>query len=192
AIEEAINILEYDMQDDQRCNWWNSHGEEELAAWPPDLIERLESFPRVHQRGDSGAHWNRRAYVHGACERRAGATSAEDDVKGDRAGDYPFRQRPRAGGAVTRIPERQWVKRPDEWPPPEVECRPATPEQIPQGAKRIMTLATSHGWRVHVMYSRGTVGLHRRRMADVVTVRAARDGVRWWAAWIEGKFAHAQ
>ena len=94
---------------------------------------------------------------------------------------------------MTAIPERQWVKQPDEWPPPEVECRPATPEQIPQGAKRIMSLATAHGWRVHVMYSRGAVGpRQRRRMVDVVTVRAARGGVRWWAAWIEGKFAHAQ
>lgn len=55
-----------------------------------------------------------------------------------------------------------------------------------------MTLAAAHGWRVRVMYSRGAVGSHHRRMADVVTVRAARDGVRWWAVWIEVKFAHAQ
>lgn len=93
---------------------------------------------------------------------------------------------------MTVIPQRQWVKQPDVWPPPEVECRPATPEQIPQGAKRIMTLATGHGWRVRVMYSRGAIGTGKRRMADVVTVRASRDGVRWWAAWIDKRFAHAQ
>lgn len=56
-----------------------------------------------------------------------------------------------------------------------------------------MSLATTHGWRVRVMYSRGAVGLRqRRRMADVVTVRAARDGVRWWAAWIDRRFDNAQ
>src|SRR5690606_3657869 len=96
------------------------------------------------------------------------------------------------GGAVTRIPERQWVKRPDEWPPPEVECRPATPEQIPQGAKRIMTLAVAHGWRVRVMYTRGAVGLHNGRMADVVSVRPARDGVSGWAPRIGRRFGNAQ
>src|SRR5690606_38602789 len=80
AIEEAINILEYDMQDDQRCTWWNSPGEEELAAWPSDLIERLESFQCVHERGHSGAHWNPREYVHGVWEDRDGETSPEDDV----------------------------------------------------------------------------------------------------------------
>src|SRR5690606_40048183 len=41
AIEEAINILEYDMQDDQRCNWWNRSeerrvGKEWRSRWRQD------------------------------------------------------------------------------------------------------------------------------------------------------------
>lgn len=80
AIEEAISILEYDMQDDQRCTWWNSPGKEELEAWPSDLIARLESFQCVHERGHGGAHWNPREYVHGVWEERNGEASPEDDV----------------------------------------------------------------------------------------------------------------
>lgn len=80
AIEEAINILECDMQDDQRCNWWNSPGREELESWPSDLIERLESFQCVHELGHGGAHWNPHEYVHGVWEERDGEASPEDDV----------------------------------------------------------------------------------------------------------------
>jgi len=80
AIEEAISILEHDMQDDQRCNWWNSPGKEELEAWPSDLIERLESFQCVHERGHGGAHWNPREYVHGVWKEHDGQASPENDV----------------------------------------------------------------------------------------------------------------
>ena len=40
-------------------------------------------------------------------------------------------------------------------PPPQVVARPAQPDEIPTGAKRLATTARNNGWDVQVTYARG-------------------------------------
>lgn len=83
---------------------------------------------------------------------------------------------------------------------PEVGARPARDEEIPRGARSIITLAEKHGWAVGVSYARGTDSVGRRppfKVVDSIVVRGnlfTRAGEYWLhsklsAHWIDGKFA---
>ena len=91
----------------------------------------------------------------------------------------------------------------DPLPEPEVTARPPREGEVPAAAWAAYRLAEDHGWYGGPTYSRGPLTDARtgkfRRMADVITLRLARqlpggdlaDVQRLVAAWIDGSFKGA-
>ena len=77
------------------------------------------------------------------------------------------------------------------FPAPTMMARPATADEIPNGARVIAELARANGWNVAVTISRGqkphaTTG-RPGPVKTFVLVRAQRDGARVGAQWENGK-----
>lgn len=95
---------------------------------------------------------------------------------------------------------RDWSKQPgaavsDErvpWPRPEVAARPAGDEECPAAARRLAAKARDVGWRVAVVFSRGTTphgaGWEPGPVVDAVSVRAVRSDQAVVAYYRGGRF----
>jgi hypothetical protein len=74
------------------------------------------------------------------------------------------------------------------WPAPEVPCRLAEPGEIPTGARRVLRVAESAGWRVVATYARGTVPMRRPHVVDSLALRMRAGPSRAVAIWLDGRF----
>lgn len=86
---------------------------------------------------------------------------------------------------------RIWPGDEPETPPhpaPEVECRLATADEIPRGARPIQRLAKAHGWTVVATYARGTRRGRMPRIVDSLALRMGGPGKRYAVAvWLDGR-----
>lgn len=73
-------------------------------------------------------------------------------------------------------------------PAPEVEQRPADPEQVPATASRLVALAEAAGWWTGTTYSRGTLPGREPRVVDSIVVRFRREIQRAVACWTDGRY----
>jgi len=73
-------------------------------------------------------------------------------------------------------------------PAPEVEQRPADPEQIPATASRLVALAEAAGWWTGTTYARGTLPGKAPRVVDSIVVRFRREIQRAVASWTDGRY----
>lgn len=68
-----------------------------------------------------------------------------------------------------------------------VEQRLAHADEVPASAKRLVKLATEHGWDSETYFSRGT-RLAAKKASDNLTVRMTKDARRLVGVWVNQAF----
>lgn len=90
------------------------------------------------------------------------------------------------------MPRRVWPSQDQALiphPEPEVPCRDANEDEIPNAAKRMRKLAEANGWEIRSTYARGTRTGNRPKVVDSLALRMHANYNRAIAIWIDGKWS---